>query len=136
MGFDLTDNHAGAAKGGSQVETFFRPWGSYSVLEKGERYQVKRIVVFPKRRLSLQLHHHREEHWVIIKGEGEVLVDDSIVKVKESDRVYIPKLSRHRASNMGDINMEIIEVQLGDYLGEDDIVRFDDDYGRVANSEK
>lgn len=111
--------------------TEHRPWGSYTILEKGENFQVKRITVSPGKRLSLQLHHHRNEHWVLVKGVGEVTVGDKTSTIHPNENVYIPKLSKHRMANPGDTPLEFIEVQTGEYLEEDDIVRFEDDFGRI-----
>ena len=115
-----------------QVEqiTDNRPWGFYTILQKGENYQVKHIVVEAKQRLSLQAHKHRDEHWVIVKGEGIVTLNEERIKLKENQRIFIPKLSKHRIENTQDSLLEFIEVQSGTYLEEDDIIRFEDDYGR------
>ncbi|MDP2754012.1 MAG: mannose-1-phosphate guanylyltransferase/mannose-6-phosphate isomerase [Nitrospirota bacterium] len=110
--------------------TTYRPWGSYTVLEEGERYKIKRVVVNPSERLSLQLHHHRSEHWVVIKGTAKVTIGDLEKLVHENESVYIPELTRHRLENPGKVPLEIIEVQNGEYVGEDDIERIDDTYGR------
>jgi mannose-1-phosphate guanylyltransferase/mannose-6-phosphate isomerase len=107
-----------------------RPWGSYQSLDRGDRHQVKRIVVKPGRRLSLQLHHHRAEHWVVVRGTAIVTVGDEVRTLRENQSTYIPIETRHRLENPGEIDLELIEVQSGSYLGEDDIVRFDDDYNR------
>jgi mannose-1-phosphate guanylyltransferase/mannose-6-phosphate isomerase len=108
----------------------YRPWGSYQLLESGDRYQVKRIVVKPQGRLSLQKHLHRAEHWVVVRGTAQVTVGDSVKTLHENESTYIPIGSAHRLENPGKIDLELIEVQSGSYLGEDDIVRFDDDYHR------
>ncbi len=110
--------------------TTFRPWGSYTVLEEGERYKIKRIVVNPGERLSLQMHYHRSEHWVVVKGAAKVTIGDKEVNIHENESVYVPKSTRHRLENPGKVPLEIIEVQNGEYVGEDDIVRIDDVYGR------
>jgi mannose-1-phosphate guanylyltransferase/mannose-6-phosphate isomerase len=107
-----------------------RPWGSYQSLDQGERYQVKRIVVKPKGRLSLQMHHHRAEHWVVVRGTALVTVGNDVKTIHENESTYIPIGTAHRLENPGKIDLELIEVQSGSYLGEDDIVRFDDDYRR------
>ncbi len=107
-----------------------RPWGSYQSLDTGQRYQVKRIVVKPGGRLSLQLHHHRAEHWVVVRGIARVTVGESVKMLSENESVYIPLGTHHRLENPGKIDLELIEVQTGSYLGEDDIVRIDDDYRR------
>ncbi|MBA1158165.1 mannose-1-phosphate guanylyltransferase/mannose-6-phosphate isomerase [Microvirga mediterraneensis] len=108
----------------------YRPWGWYQRIDRGSRFQVKHIMVKPGGRLSLQKHHHRAEHWVVVHGVAEVTVDDSISLVHENQSVYIPIGARHRLGNPGHIPLEIIEVQVGSYTGEDDIIRFEDDYGR------
>jgi mannose-1-phosphate guanylyltransferase/mannose-6-phosphate isomerase len=107
-----------------------RPWGSYQSIDRGERFQVKRISVKPGGRLSLQMHHHRAEHWVVVKGTAKVTRDDEVVLLFENESIYIPNGVKHRLENPGKIPLELIEVQSGVYLGEDDIVRFNDDYGR------
>jgi len=108
-----------------------RPWGSYDSLEAGERFQVKRIVVKPGASLSLQKHHHRAEHWIVVSGTAEVTCDDKVFLLGENQSTYIPLGSRHRLRNPGKVALELIEVQSGSYLGEDDIVRYDDVYGRA-----
>ena len=107
-----------------------RPWGSYDSLESRDRFQVKRIVVKPGASLSLQKHHHRAEHWIVVSGTAEVTCDDKIFLLGENQSTYIPLGSVHRLRNPGKVVLELIEVQSGSYLGEDDIVRFDDVYGR------
>jgi mannose-1-phosphate guanylyltransferase/mannose-6-phosphate isomerase len=108
----------------------YRPWGYYQGIDAGARYQVKRIVVKPGGKLSLQKHFHRAEHWVVVKGTAEVTVDGKISTVHENESVYIPIGGVHRLANPGKIPLELVEVQVGSYLGEDDIVRMDDVYGR------
>jgi mannose-1-phosphate guanylyltransferase/mannose-6-phosphate isomerase len=108
----------------------FRPWGYYHSVDSGTRYQVKRIVVKPGAQLSLQKHHHRAEHWVVVKGTAEVTNDSEVRIVHENESIYIPMGNVHRLGNPGKIPLELIEVQVGSYLGEDDIVRFKDEYGR------
>jgi mannose-1-phosphate guanylyltransferase/mannose-6-phosphate isomerase len=108
-----------------------RPWGSYDSLEAGERFQVKRIQVKPGASLSLQKHHHRAEHWIVVSGTAEVTCDDKVFLLGENQSTYIPLGSKHRLRNPGKVPLELIEVQSGSYLGEDDIVRFDDVYGRA-----
>ena len=107
-----------------------RPWGSYDSIETGERFQVKRIVVEPGASLSLQMHHHRAEHWIVVKGTARVTRGDERFLLTENQSTYIPLGTRHRLENPGRLPLEIIEVQSGAYLGEDDIVRFEDAYGR------
>lgn len=108
----------------------FRPWGNYQTTDSGERFQVKRLVVNPGEKLSLQKHHHRAEHWVVVQGTALVTRNDEILTLHENESVYIPIGATHRLENPGKIPLHIIEVQSGGYLGEDDIVRFDDTYGR------
>ncbi|HEY8682418.1 MAG TPA: mannose-1-phosphate guanylyltransferase/mannose-6-phosphate isomerase [Rhodanobacter sp.] len=108
-----------------------RPWGSYDSLEAGERFQVKRIQVKPGASLSLQKHHHRAEHWIVVSGTAEVTCDDKVFLLGENQSTFIPLGSKHRLRNPGKLALELIEVQSGSYLGEDDIVRFDDVYGRA-----
>ena len=111
--------------------TVYRPWGNYTVLEEGEHYKIKRIQVNPGARLSSQMHHHRSEHWVVVSGTAEVEVDNTPRILVENQFVDIPKASQHRLANPGKVLLDIIEIQSGPYLEEDDIVRFDDVYGRV-----
>ncbi|NDV26658.1 mannose-1-phosphate guanylyltransferase/mannose-6-phosphate isomerase [Desulfovibrio sp. JC010] len=108
----------------------YRPWGSYETVDLEERFQVKRIIVKPGGVLSLQMHHHRAEHWVVVKGTAKVLVGEKEVLLQEDQSTYIPIGAMHRLENPGRINLELIEVQTGSYLGEDDIQRFEDIYGR------
>ncbi len=110
--------------------TTYRPWGYYTVLERGERYKIKRIVVYPGQKLSLQKHYHRSEHWVVVKGTAKVRIGDREVYVHENESAYVPKSTLHRLENPGKIPLEIIEVQNGEYVEEDDIERIDDHYGR------
>ena len=107
-----------------------RPWGSYHSIDQGPRFQVKRIVVKPGGRLSLQLHHHRAEHWVVVRGTARVTIGDETKILHENESTYIPSGAKHRLENPGKIDLELIEVQTGSYLGEDDIVRIEDDYRR------
>lgn len=109
-----------------------RPWGWYDSIDYGERFQVKRIVVNPGASLSLQMHHHRAEHWVVVKGTAEVTNGDQVLLLGENESTFIPLGHVHRLRNPGKLPLEIVEVQSGSYLGEDDIVRFEDTYGRVA----
>lgn len=117
-------------KEASEHVTTYRPWGNYTVLEEGERYKIKRIVVNSGARLSLQMHYHRSEHWVVVRGAAKVTIGEIEKLVHENESVYIPKSTRHRLENPGRVPLEIIEVQNGEYVGEDDIVRIDDVYGR------
>jgi mannose-1-phosphate guanylyltransferase/mannose-6-phosphate isomerase len=109
-----------------------RPWGTYDGIERGERFQVKRIVVNPGATLSLQMHHHRAEHWIVVRGTARVTRGEETFLLTENESTYIPTGTRHRLENPGKLPLEIIEVQSGAYLGEDDIVRFDDCYGRTG----
>ena len=108
----------------------YRPWGYYQDVDIAPRYRVKRIVVKPGSTLSLQKHFHRSEHWVVVQGTAEVTINNDVRSVHENESIYIPIGSIHRLANPGKIPLELIEVQVGSYLGEDDIVRFDDVYGR------
>lgn len=117
----------------SEHRTIYRPWGEYTVLEEGVRYKIKRIVVKPCERLSLQMHHHRSEHWVVVKGTAKVTIGDREVFIHENESAYVPKSTRHRLENPGKVPLEIIEVQNGEYVGEDDIVRIEDVYGRTES---
>ncbi|HSN71658.1 MAG TPA: mannose-1-phosphate guanylyltransferase/mannose-6-phosphate isomerase, partial [Steroidobacteraceae bacterium] len=108
----------------------FRPWGSYDSVDAGDRFQVKRLVVKPGASMSLQLHHHRAEHWIVVSGTARITRGDEVVLLEENQSIYIPIGTKHRIENPGRIPLHIIEVQSGSYLGEDDIVRFEDVYGR------
>lgn len=119
-------------KESSEHVTSHRPWGSYTVLEEGPRYKIKRITVSPGQRLSLQMHYHRSEHWVVVKGTAKVTVGREESVVHENESIYIPKSQTHRLENPGKVLLELIEVQVGEYVGEDDIVRFQDDYARTS----
>lgn len=110
--------------------TSYRPWGQYTVLEDGERYKIKHIVVLPKKRLSLQMHYHRSEHWIVVKGMAKIVVDNKEVFLRNGESTFIPSGTAHRVENPGKLPLEIVEVQIGEYLGEDDIERFKDDFGR------
>jgi mannose-1-phosphate guanylyltransferase/mannose-6-phosphate isomerase len=110
-----------------------RPWGWYDSIDEGERFKVKRIRVNPGASLSLQKHHHRAEHWIVVKGTAEITNGDKVLLLSENQSTYIPLGEVHRLANPGTIPLEIIEVQSGSYLGEDDIVRFEDTYGRSGN---
>ncbi len=107
-----------------------RPWGWYDSVDSGPRFQVKRIMVKPGASLSLQMHHHRAEHWIVVSGTAEVTNGDKVILLSENQSTYIPVGQVHRLANPGKVPLEIIEVQSGSYLGEDDIVRFEDSYGR------
>ncbi|MGL3607059.1 mannose-1-phosphate guanylyltransferase/mannose-6-phosphate isomerase [Rhizobium sp. G187] len=116
----LTENHP----------TALRPWGGYTSILNGDRFQVKRLFVHPEKKLSLQKHHHRAEHWVCVRGIAEVTIDDKVTILHENQSIYIPQGSVHRLANPGKIRLEVIEVQTGSYLGEDDIIRLVDEFGR------
>ena len=111
--------------------TVQKPWGSYTVLEKGERHLLKRIEVFPGEQLSLQSHQHRGEHWVVVSGRAEIQTGDKTITLEENESTFIPKGTKHRLGNPGDTTLTLIETQLGDRLAEDDIVRYEDKYGRT-----
>jgi mannose-1-phosphate guanylyltransferase len=111
-------------------QTAHRPWGTYTVLEEEENYKIKRIVVHPGARLSLQKHFHRSEHWVVVAGTGTVTVGNEVKSIKPNQSTYIAKEEVHRLENMGEVDLVLIEVQIGEYLGEDDIVRLKDDFQR------
>jgi len=128
---DLVDDLR--ARGRAEADTphrAHRPWGYYQRIDHGARFQVKRIVIQPRQSLSLQLHHRRSEHWTVVEGKARVTVGDKVFDLAANQSTYIPAETRHRIENPGDTPVVVIEVQYGDYLGEDDIVRFDDRYGR------
>jgi mannose-1-phosphate guanylyltransferase / mannose-6-phosphate isomerase len=108
-----------------------RPWGTYQTTDIGSRFQTKRIVVYPGAQLSLQMHHHRSEHWIVVSGTAKVTNGEQIILLQENESTYIPAGTNHRLENPGKVALHLIEVQCGSYLGEDDIVRFEDSYGRV-----
>ena len=108
----------------------YRPWGSYDSIENGERYQVKRLSVNPGAQMSLQMHHHRAEHWIVVSGTARITRGEETFLLEENQSTYIPIGTKHRIENPGKIMLHMIEVQSGSYLGEDDIVRFEDIYGR------
>ena len=115
------------------VEIVERPWGTYEVLTESDGYKVKRITVVPGGRLSLQSHQHRAEHWVVVTGIATVTIEENIQRVGVNDHVYIPLWAKHRLENDTNAPIVLIEVQSGSYLGEDDIFRYDDVYGRSQN---
>lgn len=115
-------------------KTSYRPWGQYTVLEEGERYKIKHIIVLPKKRLSLQKHHHRSEHWIVVKGMARVVVESKEMFIGNGESTFIPSGFTHRLENPGNVSLEIVEVQIGEYLGEDDIERFEDDFGREKSN--
>ncbi|MCE2916459.1 MAG: mannose-1-phosphate guanylyltransferase/mannose-6-phosphate isomerase [Rubrivivax sp.] len=126
-------NRLGAEQRGEHAlhRKVHRPWGWYDSIDNGDRHQVKRIMVKPGASLSLQMHHHRAEHWIVVQGTAEVTNGDKVILLSENQSTYIPLGQTHRLRNPGKLPLEIIEVQSGSYLGEDDIVRFEDTYGRV-----
>jgi len=107
-----------------------RPWGSFTVLEEGRGYKIKRIEVNPGHRLSLQMHHHRSEHWIVVSGTAKVVCGDDEILLSNNQSTYVPQCTTHRLENPGVIPLVLIEVQNGEYLGEDDITRYQDDYAR------
>jgi mannose-6-phosphate isomerase len=107
-----------------------RPWGSFTVLEEGRGYKIKRIEVKPGHRLSLQMHHHRSEHWIVVSGTAKVVCGDKEILLSNNQSTYVPQCTTHRLENPGVIPLILIEVQNGEYLGEDDIIRYQDDYAR------
>ncbi|MDO9454197.1 MAG: mannose-1-phosphate guanylyltransferase/mannose-6-phosphate isomerase [Stagnimonas sp.] len=115
--------------------TVYRPWGSYETIAMDERFQVKRIIVKPGQKLSLQMHHHRAEHWIVVKGTAEITNGEKVFMLTENQSTYIPLGTTHRLVNPGKVLLELIEVQSGSYLGEDDIVRFEDVYGRTPEKQ-
>lgn len=118
------------AKLTEEHRTSYRPWGGYSSILQGERFQVKRLFVKPGKQLSLQKHHHRSEHWIVVRGTAEVQIGNTVQMLRENQSVYIPQGDVHRLTNPGKILLELIEVQTGSYLGEDDIIRLEDTFGR------
>jgi mannose-6-phosphate isomerase len=111
-------------------ETETRPWGSFTTLEEGTGYKIKRIEVHPGHRLSLQMHHHRSEHWIVVSGTAKVTCGEDVKILAANESTYVPQCTSHRLENPGVIKLILIEVQNGEYLGEDDIIRFQDDYAR------
>lgn len=124
------DMHAVDVLNAQREET--RPWGAYRVIGQGSRYKVKEIIVSPGARLSLQMHHHRAEHWVVVSGSAMVTHDGQETLVREGETIHIPLGCVHRVTNPGKIALVLVEVQIGAYLEEDDIVRITDDYGRAG----
>ena len=133
----LVDALAADARAETQLgREVFRPWGSYDSLESLPGFQVKRLAVLPGAMLSLQLHHQRAEHWIVVSGRARITRDDEVFDLGVNEHTFIPLGARHRIENPGDELLQIIEVQVGDYLGEDDIVRFEDNtVGRAARTE-
>jgi mannose-1-phosphate guanylyltransferase/mannose-1-phosphate guanylyltransferase/mannose-6-phosphate isomerase len=124
-------NEPATAKLAEEHQTIYRPWGGYTHLLSGDRFQVKRLFIKPGKKLSLQKHHHRSEHWVVVRGVAEIVIGESTLFLSENESTYISQGAIHRVSNPGKILLEMIEIQTGAYLGEDDIVRLQDDFGRV-----
>ena len=116
--------------------TELRPWGSFTTLEEGPGYKIKRIEVNPGHRLSLQMHHHRSEHWIVVCGTAKVTCGETEQVLFTNQSTYVPQCINHRLENPGVIPLVLIEVQNGEYLGEDDIVRFQDDYARAESKAK
>ena len=115
---------------GKQHKLMHRPWGHYLSIQEGSNWQIKKIEVYPSAALSLQMHHHRSEHWIVVQGTARVEINKETKIISQNESAYIPLGSKHRLSNPGKIQLILIEVQSGDYLGEDDIIRFEDKYGR------
>lgn len=113
-----------------------RPWGTFTILEEGRGYKIKRIEVKPGHRLSLQMHYHRSEHWIVVSGTAKVTCGDQETIIKSNQSTYVPQCTAHRLENPGVIPLVLIEVQNGEYLGEDDIIRFQDDYARSQPDNK
>lgn len=116
--------------------TELRPWGSFTILEEGRGYKIKRIEVKPGHRLSLQMHYHRSEHWIVVSGTARVNCGEQELVLGSNQSTYVPQCTTHRLENPGVIPLVLIEVQNGEYLGEDDIVRFQDDYARSQSTSK
>ncbi len=116
------------------ASTELRPWGAFTILEEARGYKIKRIEVKPGHRLSLQMHHHRSEHWIVVSGTARVLCGDTEQTLSSNQSTYVPQCTPHRLENPGVIPLILIEVQNGEYLGEDDIIRFQDDYARIPAS--
>jgi mannose-6-phosphate isomerase-like protein (cupin superfamily) len=110
-----------------------RPWGSFETVARGESFQTKQLTVKPGQKLSLQMHRHRSEHWIVVSGSALVTIDGRVSLLHENESTFVAPGSVHRIENPGTIPLHIIEVQCGSYLGEDDVVRFEDDYGRLPN---
>ncbi|MEM6450463.1 MAG: phosphomannose isomerase type II C-terminal cupin domain [Cyanobacteria bacterium P01_D01_bin.105] len=136
---ELATANTGISSKAAGPETFegvaateLRPWGSFTVLEEGIGYKIKRIEVKPGHRLSLQMHHHRSEHWIVVSGTAKVTCGDKEIMLCTNQSTYVPACTNHRLENCGVIPLVLIEVQNGQYLGEDDITRFQDDYARSS----
>ena len=124
------DNSSGVNGFEGVAATELRPWGSFTVLEEATGYKIKRIEVKPGHRLSLQMHHHRSEHWIVVSGTAKVTCGDNETMLSTNQSTYVPACTTHRLENSGVIPLILIEVQNGEYLGEDDITRYEDDYAR------
>ena len=135
----MTQSRRGCAEGpgvrSAPLEVVVKPWGSFSTLEEGPGYKIKRLVVEPGHRLSLQKHRHRAEHWVVVTGTATVTRDERRLRLRKRECTVIPRGAWHRVENRGRVSVVLIEVQHGAYLGEDDIIRQADDYGRVGKSQ-
>lgn len=118
----------------AEHKTIFRPWGAYTILEEGPRYKIKQICIYPHQSVSLQMHYHRSEHWVVVSGTAKVTIGAKEQIVHEEESIFVPKSSIHRVMNPGKVPLKMIEVQVGEYLQEDDIVRFEDSYGRLVEN--
>ncbi len=127
----VTPNSAPSFDGVAATEC--RPWGSFTVLEEGAGYKIKRIEVKPGHRLSLQMHHHRSEHWIVVSGTAKVTCGDKEIMLCTNQSTYVPACTTHRLENSGVLPLILIEVQNGEYLGEDDITRYQDDYARHSD---
>ncbi len=125
---------AGRSEPGLHREVY-RPWGSYDSIDNGQRFQVKRLTIKPGAVLSLQMHHHRAEHWIVVSGTAKITRGEETFLLSENESTYIPVGTKHRIENPGKMPLHIIEVQTGSYFGEDDIVRFDDNYGRKGRTD-
>jgi mannose-6-phosphate isomerase len=123
-----------STNGAQVVESELRPWGSFTVLEEAQGYKIKRIEVKPGHRLSLQMHYHRSEHWIVVSGTAKVICGENEILLSSNQSTYVPSCTPHRLENVGVIPLILIEVQNGEYLGEDDIIRFQDDYARADRS--
>lgn len=127
----LTLTNPAALQGVAATE--LRPWGSFTILEEGQGYKIKRIEVKPGHRLSLQMHHHRSEHWIVVAGTAKVVCGEQEKLLFCNQSTYVPACTKHRLENPGVISLVLIEVQNGEYLGEDDIIRYQDDYSRTES---
>jgi mannose-6-phosphate isomerase len=129
----LSNSPSDTLNNNSSTPTESRPWGTFTTLEEGSGYKIKRIEVNPGHRISLQMHYHRSEHWIIVSGTAKVICGENIEILQSNQSTYVPQCTLHRLENPGVIPLVIIEVQNGEYLGEDDIVRFQDDYARMPD---